>query len=342
MERYDLYGACSAVTAFLDALNNWYIRRSRDRFWSRMGTSQASDESKVAAYDTLFTVLHTLCLVTAPLLPMLSETVYRGLTGERSVHLADWPTASALPRDAELVTAMDTVRAVCSAGHSVRKARDLRARLPLQSVTVAGDGAPALQPYTDLIADELNVRQVFLVDDVTAVADRVLRVDPSVIGPRLGPATQRVISAVRRGEWSRTAEGIEVAGHVLADDEYFMSLLPKDADAGALPGNELVVSLSLDVTPELQREGLSRDLVRQVQEARKKAGFDVSDHIRLLLDFSQHPGLRQAVEEHLPMVAGETLADEVVFTDGPIPDGVKTTVSDEPAFDMELVRLSQV
>ena len=82
--------------------------------------------------------------------------------------------------------------------------------------------------------------------------------------------------------------------------------------------------------------------MRQVQEARKKAGFDVSDHIRLLLDFSQHPGLRQAVEEHLPMVAGETLADEVVFTDGPIPDGIKATVSDEPAFDMELVRLSQV
>ena len=121
-----------------------------------------------------------------------------------------------------------------------------------------------------------------------------------------------------------------------------MSLVPKDADAGrALPGNELVVSLSLDVTPELQREGLSRDLVRQVQEARKNAGFDVSDHIRLLLDFSQHPSLRQAVEEHLPMVAGETLADEVVFTDGPIQDGIKGTVSDEPAFDMGLVRLPQ-
>ncbi|HXW78045.1 MAG TPA: isoleucine--tRNA ligase [Acidimicrobiales bacterium] len=342
LDTYDLYGACTAVTNFLDALNNWYIRRSRDRFWSRMGTSQSSDESKVAAYDTLFMVLHTLCLVTAPLLPMLSETVYRGLTGERSVHLADWPTASALPRDAELVGAMDTVRAVCSAGHSVRKARDLRARLPLQSVTVAGAGAPALEPYADLIADELNVKQVLLVDDVSEVADLVLRVDPSVIGPRFGAATQQVISAVRRGEWARTAHGVQVAGRVLAADEYFMSLMPKDPDAGrALPGNELVVSLALGVTPELAREGLARDVVRQVQEARKRAGLDVSDHIRLALDFSHHPALREAVEEHLQIVAGETLADEVVFTDGAISDGVTATVSDGLGFDIGLVKLPQ-
>ena len=184
------------------------------------------------------------------------------------------------------------------------------------------------------------MKQVLLVDDVSEVADRVLRVDPSVIGPRLGPATQQVISAVRRGEWARTADGIEVAGRVLAGDEYFMSLVPKDADAGrALPGNELVVSLSLEVTPELAREGQARDLVRQVQEARKKAGFDVSDHIRLVLDFSHDPALRQAVEEHLQMVAGETLADEVVFTDGPIPDGTSATVSDGRVFHMGLVRL---
>jgi isoleucyl-tRNA synthetase len=307
-----------------------------------MGTSQSSDESKVAAYDTLFMVLHTLCLVTAPLLPMLSETIYRGLTGERSVHLADWPTASTLPRDAELVSAMDTVRAVCSAGHSVRKARDLRARLPLQSVTVAGPGAPALGPYADLIADELNVKQVLLVDDVSEVADLVLRVDPSVIGPRLGPATQQVISAVRRGEWARTADGVEVAGRVLSADEYFMSLVPKDVEAGrALPGNELVVSLALEVTPQLAREGLARDLVRQVQEARKKAALDVSDHIRLVLDFSNHRPLREAVEEHLQMVAGETLADEVVFTDGEISDGISATISDGLAFDMGLVKLPQ-
>ena len=343
MDVYDLYGACEAITAFLDALNNWYIRRSRDRFWSRVGASPASDESKTAAYDTLFTVLHTLCLVAAPLLPMVTENVYRGLTGERSVHLADWPTSSALPEDDELVTHMDTVRAVCSAGHSVRKASDLRARLPLAWVMVAGAGALSLAPYEELIADELNVKQVRLSNDVSEVADLVLRVEPSVLGPRVGPATQQVISAVRQGSWRRDANGaIQVAGHVLADDEYFLALVPKDRDASrALPDDQLVVSLSLEVTPELEREGIARDVVRQVQEHRKALRLDVSDHIRLSLYFSHNNGMKEAVEEHLPMVAGETLADEVIFRDGPISDGIRATVADGRAFHMGIVRMPE-
>ena len=341
MDTYDLYGACSAVTAFLDALNNWYIRRSRDRFWSRVGASTASDESKTAAYDTLYTVLHTLCLVAAPLLPMVTETVYRGLTGERSVHLADWPRPSMLPADADLARHMDTVRAVCSAGHSVRKAGDLRARLPLARVLVAGAGALSLAPYKELIADELNVKDVRLSDDVSGVADLVLKVEPSVLGPRLGPATQRVISAVRQGAWERTPDGaIAAAGHVLNSDEYFLSLVPQDTDASrALVGDQLVVSLSLEVTPELEREGLARDVVRQVQEHRKALKLDVSDHIRLSLFFSHNSGLKEAVDEHLHMVAGETLADEVIFRDGPISDGIRATVADGRAFHMGIVRI---
>jgi len=341
MDGYDLYGASTAITSYIDALNNWYIRRSRDRFWSRVGASKASDESKEAAYDTLFTALQTLCLVAAPLLPMLTETVYRGLTGERSVHLADWPSPSALPRDDDLIAHMETVRAVCSAGHSVRKARGLQTRLPLRSVTVAGAGAPSLEPYVDLIADELNVKEVLLLSDVSQVADLVLQVDPSALGPRLGPATQQVISAVRQGSWRRTREGaVEVAGHELADDEFFLALVPKDTEASrALPGHGLVVSVSLDVTPELEREGVARDVVRQVQEARKATGLDVSDHIRLALAFSHNSGLREAVEEHLEMVAGETLADEVIFRDGPISDGIRATVSDGRAFHIGIVPL---
>jgi isoleucyl-tRNA synthetase len=330
MDAYDLYRACGTICAFLDALNNWYIRRSRDRFWSRVGTSQASDSAKKAAYDVLYTVLHTFCRTAAPLLPMVSESVYRGLTGERSVHLADWPDVSSLPQDAELVAHMDTVREVCSAGHSVRKARQLRSRLPLASVTVAGPGAPALAPYQDLIADELNVKQVNLVSNVDEVADLVLQVNPAVLGPRLGPATQPVIGAVRRGQWMRLPGGeVEVAGHVLAEDEYFLSLLPRDKDSSrALPGNDLVVSLALEMSAELELEGLARDLVRQVQEARKKAGLDVSDHIRLRLDLSSVPELRQAVAAHRDMVAGETLASEVHFVPEAPPGAEVVVVAD--------------
>jgi isoleucyl-tRNA synthetase len=342
MDNYDLFGACGAITSFLDALNNWYIRRSRDRFWRGFGASPQSDNAKTAAYDTLFTVLHTVCLVVAPLLPMLSENVYRGLTGERSVHLADWPDASSLPRDNELVAQMDIVRDVCSAGHSVRKAKELRARLPLASVTVAGPGALFLEPYGELIADELNVKEVHLVSDVSEVADHVLQVNPSVLGPRLGAATQQVIRAVREGSWTRTAEGdVEVAGHVLGPDDYFLSLVPKDQEASrALPANDGVVTLSLVVTPELQREGLARDMVRQIQEARKAADLDVSDHIRLVLYFPPHePELRHAAEAHRELIAGETLADEIVFADGPISDSFRATVADGRAFHIGIVKL---
>jgi isoleucyl-tRNA synthetase len=334
MDAYDLYRSCALINAFVDALNNWYIRRSRDRFWSRVGASQASDSSKLAAYDVLFTVLHTFCRTVAPLLPMLSESVYRGLTGERSVHLADWPDVSGLPEDTALVAHMDTVREVCSAGHSIRKARELRARLPLASVTVAGPGAPALAPYVDLIADELNVKEVRLVEEVDDVADLVLQVNPSALGPRLGAATQHVIGAVRRGQWMRLPGGeVEVAGHVLAEGEYFLSLVPRDrASSRALPGNDLVVSLSLEVSEELELEGLARDLVRQVQEARKEAGLDVSDHIELSLDLTHAPELRRAVAAHREMVAGETLAAEVHFVHQPPPGAKRAPLADGSAY----------
>lgn len=148
---------------------------------------------------------------------------------------------------------------------------------------------------------------------------------------------------MRRGSWERTPEGdVEVAGHVLAADEYFLSLVPKNTDASrALQGDQLVVSLSLEVTPELEREGIARDVVRQVQEHRKALKLDVSDHIRLSLYFSHNNGLKDAVEEHLRMVAGETLADEVIFRDGPISDGIRATVADGRAFHMGIVRMPE-
>src|SRR5690606_33927510 len=125
LDRYDIAGACAAVRSYLDALTNWYVRRSRDRFW-------AGDRD---AFNTLYTVLETLCRLAAPLAPLVTEEIWRGLTGGRSVHLVDWPDAAELPADPELVAAMDAVREVCSGALSVRKGSGLRVRLPLPKLT---------------------------------------------------------------------------------------------------------------------------------------------------------------------------------------------------------------
>jgi isoleucyl-tRNA synthetase len=317
LDAYDPFAACAALTAFMDALNNWWIRRSRDRFW----------HSEPEAFDTLATVLEVLCRVLAPLLPMTTETIYRGLTGNESVHLTDWPDPSELPADPDLVADMDLTRDVCSAALSVRKARTLRVRLPLPSVTVAGPGSSRLEPYAELIEDEVNVKQVTLTDDVAAVASQVLQVTPAVVGPRLGPATQQVLEAARTGEWTRNDDGtVEVGGHVLQPGEYELRLTPADESTSrALPDRDGVVVVDVAVTEELEAEGTARDIVRRVQEARKKQGLHVADRIRLVLDVPDD--VRDAVEGHRDYLMAETLALDLVVA-GPIAEGHRAELAD--------------
>jgi isoleucyl-tRNA synthetase len=304
MEAYDLSGACAELLAYLDSLNNWYIRRSRDRFW-------AGDQAAIA---TLHQVLDVFCRVAAPFLPMLTDTIWPALTGERSVHLADWPDPDSLPHDPELVAAMDAVREVCSAASSVRKAEGLRVRLPLASLTVASPDAPGLAPFRDLIADEVNVKEVVLTDDVASVAEPVVALEPKVLGPRVGADVQKLLGAVRAGEWARTDEGgVEVLGRVLADDEYSLRLVPREGAAAApLPANRGVVALDTEVTPQLAAEGLARDIVRAVNEARRTEGLHVSDRIHLVVDVDGHHDVAEAVEAHRGLVMAEVLAVELV------------------------------
>jgi isoleucyl-tRNA synthetase len=300
MDAYDLFGACATVRGFLDVLTNWYIRRSRDRFWA----------GEHEAFDVLHTALHVLCRVAAPLLPLVTEEVFQGLTGERSVHLTDWPDADSLPADDELVAAMDEVRDVVSAALSVRKARGLRVRLPLRSLTVAAPDAHRLAPFTDLVRDEVNVREVVLTDELDGVGSFTLQAVPAVCGPRLGPDTQRVIRAIKQGDWV-AADGRVVAGGIeLLEGEYARRLVPAEPDRSAtLDGDQGVVVLDTDVTPDLEREGLARDLVRAVQQARRDAGLKVSD--RIVLRVEGDDTVVDAVEQHGTLLRQETLATEV-------------------------------
>jgi len=318
MDTYDISGACASVRSFLDALTNWYVRRSRDRFWSGDRTG----------FDTLYTVLETLSRVVAPLAPLTSEAIWRGLTGERSVHLADWPDPEEFPADHALVASMDAVREVCSAALSLRKAKGLRVRLPLPSLTVATPSAAALEPFAELVADEVNVKSVVFTGEVANYCEQVLTVVPRALGPRVGKQVQAVIKAVKAGDWTLVDGAPLAAGVTLQEGEYELRLVAADAEHSApLPGGEGVVVLDTTVTPALAAEGLARDVVRVVQQARRDAGLDVSNRIEVALAAS--PDVVAAVEAHRDFVAREVLAESITF-DPSVTGFVGEVGADEP------------
>jgi isoleucyl-tRNA synthetase len=302
LDSYDVSGACTSVRSYLDALTNWYVRRSRDRFW-------AGDRD---AFNTLYTVLETVSRVLAPLAPMTAEEIWRGLTGERSVHLAAWPSASDFPSAPELVSTMDQVRDVCSAALSLRKAKGLRVRLPLPSLTVATPSAAALEPFSALVADEVNVKSITFTADVAGHCSQVLTVVPRALGPRLGGQVQQVIKAVKAGEWSLVDGRPVVLDVALEEGEYELRLVAADAEHSApLPSGDGVVVLDTAVTPELEAEGVARDVIRVVQQARREAGLDVSDRVSVVVEGPS--SVTAAVTAHRDFVAAETLATSVEF-----------------------------
>ncbi|NDF32667.1 MAG: isoleucine--tRNA ligase, partial [Acidimicrobiia bacterium] len=305
LDSYDLFSACANTREFLDILTNWYIRRSRDRFWS----------GDVDAVDTLHTVLETLCRVAAPLLPLITDTVYEGLTGGSSVHLTDWPSANDLPSNPELVRAMDRVREVCSVALSIRKAHARRVRLPLAELKVSHPDAESLRDFIDIIADEVNVKSVVLSSVQEAGATAVLQVIPGALGPRLGGRTQEVIKAVKVGDWTHE-NGVVVAGGIeLVEGEYTIKMAAAEGAAGAALSDGLgMVGLDIVVTPELAAEGTARDLIRLVQQARRDADLDVSDRIELTLGVSE--SVRRQVSAFVDMISRETLAVSVAWGGG--------------------------
>ncbi|GAA3947063.1 isoleucine--tRNA ligase [Actinoplanes auranticolor] len=322
LDEYDISGAAASVRSYLDALTNWYVRRSRDRFW-------AGDAD---AFDTLATVLETLCRVVAPLAPLTAEEIWRGLTGERSVHLTDWPATDAFPADPELVASMDAIREAASAALSLRKAKALRVRLPLAKLTVASPDADALRPFADLLADEVNVKEVQLSADLAAYSQQVLTVVPRALGPRLGKQVQVVIKAVKAGDWQLVDGAPVAAGVTLQEGEYELKLIAADAENSApLPAGRGVVLLDTQVTPELAAEGLARDLIRVVQQARRDADLDVSD--RIALRIAAPPVVAAAVDVHRDFVAAETLATSLTLDEaatgfsGEVGDGDSVTVA---------------
>ena len=311
MDQYDLPRATSEIKAFIDALNNWYIRRSRDRFWAP--GSPKDDTDKQAAYDTLFTVLKVLCQTSAPLLPMTAEEIYSGITDSTSVHLSNWPDASSLPSNPSLVKAMDLVRDIVSTTLRVREDASLRVRLPLTSITIAGEELSELEKYLDIIKDEVNVKEVILSDDIANHAQFILKPDGKILGPRLGKSVQDVFKAAKSGNWEWVSdERVQVGSHVLEGNEFSIHLEANEGiTAGALATSNGVVILDTNVTEELINEGRARDTVRAIQEARKTQNLVVTDRIQVIIDAPE--SIQQAIDTHLPYIADQVLAVSIDF-----------------------------
>ncbi|MCI6584017.1 MAG: isoleucine--tRNA ligase [Mobiluncus sp.] len=307
LDHFHIPEACEQVRLFMELLNNWYIRISRERFW---------DEDS-QAFDVLYTVLEALMRAIAPLLPLVAEEIWRGLTGERSVHLTDYPDWDAAPHDSELVESMNEVRDIVSAAHALRKAEKLRVRLPLARLKVVAAHPEALAPYADLIASEVNVKQVEVIgiEGSGLKSTQELALNPKAFDPEVRKLTSALFKAQKAGEWHVDGDAV-VCEPVLVDGapvrltgEQYSLTTKVEAEPGTaadvLPSGTFVV-LDTDVTPELEAEGYARDVIRAVQDARKNAGLDVADRIDLSLGVPAD-GI-EAVGQFQELIASETLS----------------------------------
>lgn len=300
LDEYKPDVAIKEFVRFLDVLNNWYIRRSRARFW----------DEDVDAFNTLHRVLTTVCKCLAPFAPFISEYIYKNLTGAESVHLESFPVAT--DTDDAIVRDMRGVQSVVSVGKQLREQYKLRNRLPLAKITIAGGD---LHAYADIIADELNVKHVDFTPNIGDVADSFIYLITPKIGARLGGALREIIPAVKQGKYEIAGDKLIVGAHTLNADEFEnrLTVLPGITGA-ALPDNTAVVVLDTEINAELVAEGLANDALRFIQDSRKAAGLDVSDRIKLT--YNATPALAAAIDAHRDRIMSDALIVDMSRGDG--------------------------
>ncbi|PWH17457.1 MAG: isoleucine--tRNA ligase [Anaerolineae bacterium] len=327
-EEFDATGATRPIEKFVENLSTWYLRRSRRRFWK-----SDSDSDKQAAYATLYTALVTLSKLLAPAMPFLAEELYQNLVrswnpnAPESVHLAEWPQADEALIDEKLNREMALVMRLASLGHAARARANRKVRQPLSEAafSVANlNEREVVRTYDDLLADELNVKRVRLLDASTEAVQHAVKPLPKQLGQKYGnkfPLLQKAILALNPEEVAQAlvAEGklrlqVEGQAYEILPDEVEVKALAKEGFAVAEEGS-YVAALVTELTPELIAEGLAREFVRRVQEFRKESGLDVADRIHLYVQATDM--LREAIHRHREYITGETLTLDLFFAPAP-------------------------
>jgi len=310
MDQFDTVEAYAAITDFFEVLNNWYIRRSRHRFWK---TEQDAD--KLSAYNTLYTCLEVMMKAMSSLLPLISENIYRSLTGGPSVHLEDFPNVDSIKIEENLVKAMDQVLDICNAALFIRSEENIRVRQPLSKLVIHLDGVDDgtydnyIKHFEDLIKDEVNVKSIIYQEDVKEYADLKLSINFPLLGKRLPEKMKEIIAAAKSGNWHEAGGKLFVSGIELLAEEYTLVMEPKNGIKGvkALSNSIGLVKIDLEITKELEEEGIARDLVRFIQQTRKEAGFEVSDRIKL--NIKSDPNLEPVLANYGPFITDQTLSE---------------------------------
>jgi isoleucyl-tRNA synthetase len=317
MDGYDLQRAIRPFVRFVEDLTNWYIRRSRRRFWK-----SSNDEDKAQAYATLYEVLLRLSQIAAPFVPFISEAIYRNLRTPdmpESVHLCNFPVSEGRGRDPDLESQMDDVVAVVGMGRQLRADHNLKVRQPLRGLHVVcrdGKRLAQIEALRDVVSEELNVREVWFSARETELASFSAKANFARLGPRLGLGVKKAAARIQQlgpdilGELvGGKTVSVDVDGQrlELSPDDVVVERKPREGLAVASAGN-LVVAIETDLTQELIREGLAREFVSRIQGLRKDADLEVTDRIRVR--YSGPDDVREAVDEHKAYIENETLCIE--------------------------------
>ncbi|MBC7249565.1 MAG: isoleucine--tRNA ligase [Anaerolineae bacterium] len=330
MDDYDVYGATMPLEAFVDDLTNWYVRRSRRRFWRGAGED---DADKDAAYSTLYTCLTTLCRLLAPFTPFIVEAMYQNLVrsvdanAPESVHHQDWPVPDESLVDEELMADMALAIKVSSLGRSARSTSGIKLRQPLAKVVVvAGEEDRArLQRLADIVVDELNVKEMVFATTPAELVRYEIGLLPAVLGKKHGPRFPQLRAAVAAMDAAALARRFQAGLSVDVElDDGTITLLPEEVEVRTIPQEGyavaeeggVLVGMDVRITPALAQEGLARDVVRRIQTMRKDAGFDIAD--RITTTYQAGPQLTAAFENFGDYIAAETLSTRLVA--GPPPE----------------------